>query len=111
MKCPLCQVEMLHRKTSHYAQYEEDLCVAPDCINKDMPRYIRKYHPNGDVCYEEFMVGKYFVRVLHTDNQTIISELKASMYFTIITLPKAIIFNLENKEATVDKLNLLVTFS
>lgn len=116
-KCPFCKEELYNDGLKHMpGKYEEDgeftqyTCRSFMCmINNDFPRYKDVLDCNGRIVLQEYGVGKYYVKV--SPEGTSVYGLISYLLVNEVKIARAIWLNVTNWQETLDKLNILVTFS
>ena len=112
MNCVFCNKEMwMEEKVSDGDDLFYDYrCFSIACmVNNDFPRYICGTDKEGNICWQEYALGKLYAKV--SDFGTRIYALRASMLLDEVKVPKPFWLNSTNSEWLLDKLKLWVTFS
>jgi phenolic acid decarboxylase len=109
MKCPFCNMRLQvwqHAFETIYA------CVENNCIVDDMPRYQIAYNNYPTyLLFKTFMLNNFYVQINYSDNETVISRLKACFLFDTIKLRRALSVDFNNLQDLIDKINTLLIFS
>lgn len=115
LKCPFCQNHLWqdgHRYIQDVGWSYKNHCSSIACmINNDVPRYVCRVDTKGNLCYEEYALGKFYVKVNHPPGMSFIYKLEHSVLLGEIEIERPLWLNFTNFEATLDKLQTLVIFS
>ena len=110
MNCLFCQQEMWtdeHKKLDFFYRYS---CNSIACmVNSDFPRYICSTDKDGAICWQEYALGNFYVKV--SDNGRLIYKLISCMLDGEVKIARPLWLNPTNLDYTLDKLKLMVTFS
>lgn len=109
MNCPLCHAKLKIWVEDYYTNYS---CIAPDCINDDMPRYIAKYNNYPTYLLSRaLMLGKYHIVIDYINKTTTISVLMACLLLDSVTIHKVLSINLKRPYDIIHKIKTLMIFS
>ena len=110
MNCPFCQLEMWteeRKKLDFFYQYS---CNSINCmVNNDFPRYLCGTDKDDNVCWQEYALGDFYVKV--SDYGSLIYKLTSCMLEDEVKISRPLWLNPTNFDHTLDKLKLMVTFS
>ncbi len=101
MNCLFCHQELWKddRKDSGF-KYS---CTSIACmVNNDFPRYICEINKEDKMCWQEYALGNFYVKV--GDNGTSIYKLVACLLEDEVKVPQPLWLNPINSERTLDKL-------
>lgn len=83
--------------------FHQNKCFSISCmVNNDFPRYICGTDKEGNMCWQEYALGKFYVKV--SDSGTRIYELVSCMLNDEVKVPYPLWLNHINSEETLDKL-------
>lgn len=103
MNCLFCQQEMWtdeDRTSDLIIKYS---CTSIKCmVNNDFPRYICGTDKENNICFQEYAIGKFYIKV--NDYGTSIYELIACMLDDEVKVPQSLWLNSTNSERLLDKL-------
>ena len=109
MNCLFCHQEMWDDKFTDglFTRYS---CDSIRCmLRNDFPRYICGTDKGGRICWQEYGLGDFYVKV--SDYGTRIYKLVAAMLEDEVSISRPMWINPENLDETLDKLKMWVIFS
>jgi len=110
MNCLFCKQDMNVGERTKLDFFYRYTCYSIECmVNNDFPRYICGTDKEGSVCWQEYALGSFYVKV--SDNGCLIYRLESCMLTNEIKIARPLWLNPTNFDHTLDKLKLMVTFS
>lgn len=110
MNCPFCKAEMTRHDYTTYYSYH---CGIVECMAMgDMPKYVAVYHKSTEqISCWELIAGDLHIKQNFDIKYTEISKLEACFLIDIIRVPCIIPVDLNNLEATINRIKRLMVFS
>lgn len=104
MKCLFCQQEMWSdESTKQPMLFIQHSCTSIACmVNNDFPRYICGTDKDGMVCWQEYALGDYYVKV--SDQGSRIFTLTACVLNEEVKLEEPLWLDSENLDVYLDKI-------
>jgi len=111
MNCLFCNQEMWNdESTKQPMLFIHNSCNSLTCmVNMDFPRYICGTDKDGNVCYQEYAIGDFYVKV--SDVGSRIYKLISCMLEDEIKIERPMWIDATNLDWTLDKLKLWAIFS
>lgn len=102
MNCLFCQQKMWSEEPGPDLLFHQNKCFSISCmVNNDFPRYICGTDKDGNVCWQEYATGRFYVKV--SDSGSSIYQLVSCMLTQGVRAPEALWLNAINFETTLDK--------
>ncbi len=103
MNCLFCHQEMWSEDKKSCDLILKYSCTSISCmVNNDFPRYMCGTDSEGKMCWQEYALGKFYVKV--NDYGTSIYKLIACMLDDEVKVPQSLWLNPINSEQTLDRL-------
>ncbi len=109
MNCPFCAAKLMSHQALNDTAY---WCTASGCAVSDMARFIAIYnnYPTT-ISRQEFMLGKYYVRINYDDLHTIVYKLDYCLLYDAVKIDRVLKTDFKNLDLMEDKLDTLMLFS
>lgn len=102
MNCLFCKQEMWTEESGPDLLFYQNKCFSIACmVNNDFPRYICGTDREGNICWQEYASGRFYVKV--SDTGTRIYRLLSYLLEDGVETSETLWLNPTNFEATLDK--------
>ena len=106
MNCPFCKLEMYFDGEKERDLISNYSCNNLNCmVNNDFPRYLCAVDKQHKVCWEEYALGGFYVKV--TDEGSRIFQLTSCLLNKEVMVPESLWLNPINLGPSLDKLAAL----